>query len=74
MIRTKVTLVYIVLVILMGSLAVALLHMDMSAALKEDTRTALRRSANVAEQSILRTKPQVWPSPVCGSGRRCMPP
>ena len=52
MIRTKVTLVYIVFVILMGSLAVALLHMDMSAALKDDTRTALRRSANVAEQSI----------------------
>lgn len=51
MIRTKVTLVYIILIVLLGALCVALVQHDFSQAIKDDTRTALRRSANIAEQS-----------------------
>jgi hypothetical protein len=52
MIRTKVTLVYFVIVLLLGGLTVGLIHLDMGETTRENVRTSLRRSANVAEQSI----------------------
>ncbi len=52
MIRTKVTLVYFVIVLLLGALTVGLIHLDMGETTRENVRTSLRRSANVAEQSI----------------------
>ncbi len=52
MIRTKVTLVYFVIVLLLGAMTVSLIQLDMGETTREDVRTSLRRSANVAEQSI----------------------
>lgn len=52
MIRTKVTLVFFVIVALLGAASVGLVHSEFSQPLRDSAQTQLRRSANIAEQSI----------------------